>query len=111
MGIGYTASRLAEKSQSIAGACEHTLPLVSIEVDPVHTLLARHFIDLVRLNGVVELLPGMVRDVLPSVTEAFGCSALAFVFMDQKGTSFHVDFTLLERSQSWPPGSQAVADN
>jgi predicted O-methyltransferase YrrM len=109
--IGYTALRLGSKSQGQIGASGHTAPLLSIEADPVHTLISRHFIDYMQLAQVIELRPGMVRDVMPSLLELFGGSALAFVFMDQKGTSFHIDNALLDRLSGWTPGATVVADN
>merc|ERR1719311_112356 len=84
--IGYTASRLAE--QLAAG---HPRPwrqapcVVSIEGDPVHVAVARHFLDLVETAHIAEVQPGQVRDVMPLLREVSGASAGGFVFMDQKG--------------------------
>lgn len=109
--IGYTASRLASKLQSTPSDSGHVAPFVSIEGDPVHTLVARHFVDFVQLAQVAEVRPGMVRDVIPSLIELFGSSAIAFMFMDQKGTTFHVDLALCDRIHSWARGATVVADN
>jgi len=87
--------------------------IVSVEVDPVHAVVARHFLDLVHLAVVVEVQPGFVRDVLPLCGEAFGWQALGLGFMDQKGTAFHADHALLRGLRAWQPGAGAgcVADN
>merc|ERR1712224_426261 len=53
----------------------------------------------------------MVRDVVPVICETFGRHALGFVFMDQKGTTFHNDLALLDRLGAWPCGACLVADN
>jgi len=115
--IGYSAMRLHEiagqasrrggqKVGSDSAPC-----VVSIEGDPVHTALARHFIDLTRAVSLVEVLPGAVRDVVPLVGEDVGSCSLGFAFMDQKGTTFHMDHGLLDRSQLWIPHACIVSDN
>lgn len=108
--IGYTSSRLAERLR-FKGDFTTTNPFVSVEADPVHVLIARHFIDYVQLAKGVEIIPGMVRDVAASLVESFGCSAISFTFMDQKGTTFHSDFALFQATQGWHPGAEVVADN
>lgn len=108
--IGYTSSRLGERLR-LRDDSAHTIPMVSIECDPVHVVIARHFIDFVRLANDVEVFPGMVRDVFPALIETFGWSAIGFTFMDQKGTSFHDDFALFQALQSLHPGAEVVADN
>lgn len=109
--IGFTASRLASNLQAQPGDAGHVVPLVSIEADPIHTLIARHFVDFVQLSPVAELRPGMVRDVFPSLVELYGASSLAFGFMDQKGTTFHIDLAVLARLGSLASGAGVVADN
>lgn len=108
--IGYTSTRLAERLR-VKGDLAPTIPFVSIEADPVHVLIARHFIDYVQLAKDAEIFPGMVRDVAASFLESFGWSAVGFTFMDQKGTTFHSDFALFQATQSWHPGAEVVADN
>jgi len=109
--IGYTASRLAAQLWAEPGDFGHFTPLLSIEADPIHVVIARHFVDLVKLATVAELRPGMVRDVFPSLVELFGGSTLAFVFMDQKGTTFHIDLSVLDKLDCWAPAATVVADN
>jgi len=83
----------------------------TIEADPVHVAIARHFIDGVLCSSLVEVQPGMVRDVVPLVNEVFGGLSSGFLFMDQKGTTFHLDFALLNRLRWFQPNGYVVADN
>jgi len=108
--IGYTAARLAAALRRRLGSSAEA-QLVTIEGDPVHIAIARHFLDLVRVAGIVEVQPGMVRDVLPCIGESFSASATGFVFMDQKGTSFHRDHALLDRLGTLVRGASVIADN
>eukprot|EP00747_Dinoflagellata_sp_TGD_P060832 gnl/TRDRNA2_/TRDRNA2_152225_c0_seq1.p1 gnl/TRDRNA2_/TRDRNA2_152225_c0~~gnl/TRDRNA2_/TRDRNA2_152225_c0_seq1.p1 ORF type:complete len:402 (+),score=59.97 gnl/TRDRNA2_/TRDRNA2_152225_c0_seq1:104-1309(+) len=110
--IGYTAARLAHVLQDrfrVGPVAHAETRLVSVEADPLHCAVARHFLDLAQVASVAEVQPGMVRDVLPLAVESFG--ALGLVFMDQKGTAFHLDLALLDRLAAWPPGACTVADN
>lgn len=110
--IGYTAVRLARVAHRPAAVVDaEAVTVISVEGDPVHVALARHFVDLVQVAPLVEVQPGMVRDVAPLVGEAFGRFAPGFTFMDQKGTTFHVDHRLLDRLQLWPPDARVIADN
>jgi len=96
--IGYSAARFAVLAREAANPQSLLAPgLISVEGDPVHAVIARHFLDRVRCAVAAEILPGMVRDVLPAVSEMFGMDATGVVFMDQKGTAFHSDLQLLER--------------
>mmetsp|Transcript_79028 Transcript_79028/g.218746 ORF Transcript_79028/g.218746 Transcript_79028/m.218746 type:complete len:200 (+) Transcript_79028:527-1126(+) len=113
--IGYTAMRLADSvcSRLVLGRRNkmEAARVVTVECDPVHIALARHFVDLVHVASVVEVQPGSVRDVLPLIGEAFGRFAPGLVFMDQKGTNFHLDHALLDRLHLWSHHACIVADN
>lgn len=68
--IGYTSSRLSERVCRICSSMSSAL-VFTIEADPVHVAIARHFIDGVLCSSLVEVQPGMVRDVVPLVNEVF----------------------------------------
>jgi len=85
--------------------------VVSIELDSCHACVARHCIDLAGLSGSVEVWIGQVRDLLPRLLEEFGCLALCYVFMDQKGTAFHDDLRQLELLGALGVEGHILADN
>lgn len=111
--IGYTSARLAVTMQKCFGssALPRETCVVTIESDPIHVAVARHFIDLVQVGTLVEVQPGMVRDVVPLISEVFGGFALGVVFMDQKGTTFHIDHALLDSLAARPVGAGIISDN
>mmetsp|Transcript_36868 Transcript_36868/g.102308 ORF Transcript_36868/g.102308 Transcript_36868/m.102308 type:complete len:267 (-) Transcript_36868:63-863(-) len=108
--VGYTASRLAVQ-MCRQGAGSASSRIMTIEVNPVHACIARHFLDLAGLAQVVEVSVGQVRDVLPRLVESFGVRALGFVFMDYKGSIFHADLELLELLGALGRRCIVVADN
>lgn len=108
--VGYSATRLAVEMWR-HGRGPATARILTIEVDPVHACVARHFVDLAGISHVVEVSIGQVRDVLPKVVETFGSRACGLVFMDYKGSIFHTDLALLERLTALAPGALEVADN
>jgi len=110
--VGYTAARLAlllGRGSEVRGLL--TARVTTIEVDPVHACIARHFIDIAGIASVVEVSIGQVRDVVPRVVESFGARALGFIFMDYKGSIFHVDLELLEHIDAVAHCGLEVADN
>jgi len=106
--IGYTAARLSTllSPGTQPQTCSH---MVSIESDPVHATLARHFLDLVWKSHAVEVQLGALRDVVALRGEDVGRDAFGLVFMDQRGTGFHVDRQLLERLELLQNGSGTAA--
>jgi len=106
--IGYTAARFSTLLPQ-ATQPQTRSHMVSIESDPIHTLLARHFLDLVRKSHAVEVQLGALRDVVALRGEDVGRDAFGLVFMDQRGTGFHVDRQLLERLELLQHGNWAAA--
>mmetsp|Transcript_68174 Transcript_68174/g.220292 ORF Transcript_68174/g.220292 Transcript_68174/m.220292 type:complete len:279 (-) Transcript_68174:228-1064(-) len=108
--VGYSALRMAvqlwrcDASRAKAG-------VVTIEVDPVHACIARHFIDLAGIAQAVEVSIGQVRDVVPRLVEDFGVRSLGLIFMDYKGSIFHADLELLEQLGAVARGGLELADN
>eukprot|EP00746_Dinoflagellata_sp_MGD_P140036 gnl/MRDRNA2_/MRDRNA2_73354_c0_seq1.p1 gnl/MRDRNA2_/MRDRNA2_73354_c0~~gnl/MRDRNA2_/MRDRNA2_73354_c0_seq1.p1 ORF type:complete len:268 (+),score=39.93 gnl/MRDRNA2_/MRDRNA2_73354_c0_seq1:419-1222(+) len=111
--VGFTSVRLAQRSLWHLGRSSlyEGQRVTSIEGDPIHTAVARHFINLIESSTEVEVVPGQVRDAQPLVPEWTGECACSFVFMDQKGTTFHADLRSLERLNIWSPLSACIADN
>jgi len=108
--VGYSAARLAVQVLR-HGAGPATARVMTIEVDPVHACIARHFVDLAGIARVVEVSVGQVRDVLPRALESFGGCSLGLIFMDYKGSIFHTDLELLERLGTVGRRCLEVADN
>jgi len=108
--LGYSAMRLAslahKRFSGVLGA-----RIMTVEVDPVHACIARHFIDLAGCSRIAEVSIGQVKDVLPRFVENFGFHALGLVFMDHKGTIFHTDLESLELLNLLGPQCLEVADN
>lgn len=98
--------RLAGRLASLLGPRGY-----SLEVDPVHQVLARRMLDLCGLACRGEVWGGQVRDTLPRLPEELGARACAFAFADHRGTRFHEDFAWLARVAAPGAGLQAVADN
>lgn len=84
---------------------------ISLEVDPVHASVARHFIDLAGLTLAAEVWLGLLQDTMSLVNERAGSCSEAFSFMDQRGTTFHDDLANLERLVLLPPWAAVTADN
>mmetsp|Transcript_24135 Transcript_24135/g.75041 ORF Transcript_24135/g.75041 Transcript_24135/m.75041 type:complete len:477 (+) Transcript_24135:117-1547(+) len=106
------ACRTAEGSQPIEGRSRRAAPGgVSLEVDPVHAAVARHFVDLAGLSLAAEVWLGLLQDTVALLPERSGEASGAFSFMDQRGTTFHEDLALLERMRLLPPRAAVTADN
>jgi len=84
---------------------------ISLEVDPVHSAVARHFIDLACLSNLAEVWSGLLQDTLPLLSERTGEACKGFGFMDQRGTTFHDDLAQMERLRSLAPLVVVTADN
>lgn len=68
--IGYSAARLSAAALETSRSEWKVGPSVlSVEGDPIHAAIARHFLDRVHVAYIAEILSGMVRDVLPCVGE------------------------------------------
>jgi len=104
--IGYTAIRLAMLLRELGGG-----RAVTVEVDPIQACIARHFIDLAGVSNTVEVWIGQFRDILARPVEEFGARSMGFVFLDYKGTIFHIDLAAIEHFNLLAPGGHAVADN
>lgn len=105
--IGYTAVRLGD----CIGRLRAGIGLMSLEVNPVHVCIARHFLDFAHLASVSEVKVGQAKDALGLVAEEASCRSLAFSFMDHRGTIFHSDFNAVEKLDLFARRTWFVADN
>lgn len=104
--VGYTAVRLA-------GRCftpGHGLRLVSCEFEAVHVCVARHALALARLP-CAEVWPAHIPLATPRLVEQLGERAVAFKFMDHKGTRFHEDRRHFDALGLYAPCATVLCDN
>mmetsp|Transcript_2774 Transcript_2774/g.5008 ORF Transcript_2774/g.5008 Transcript_2774/m.5008 type:complete len:417 (-) Transcript_2774:11-1261(-) len=109
--VGYSAIRFARQVALLRGKGEGGLGGASLEIDPIHVAVSRHHLDRAKLAGAAEIWVGQLQDTMPRVSEALGAGSLAFVFMDQRGTTFHEDLAQLERIAVMATESHSTADN
>lgn len=102
--VGYSAVRMCQTTRS-----SFALPvrILSLEVDPVHALVARHFLNLSRC--LVEVWVGQAVDTETRIPEDLGAG---LVFMDHRGTRFQEDIRIFQSMLPCIGGGLAVvADN
>jgi len=114
--VGYSALRFARQLTTLNRCNDHgrlgaCLGGISLEIDPVHAAVSRHHVDLAGLAGAAEIWVGQLQDTMPRTVEACGADSLAFVFMDQRGTTFHEDLAGLECLSAMAPLAHVTADN
>lgn len=107
--LSTTASKAQVRSSSWRPL--RVLAGCSLEVDPIHASVARHFIDLAGLTSVAEVWLGLLQDTLAVVVERAGEGSMAFSFMDQRGTTFHEDLATIEKMCLLPARAVTTADN
>lgn len=105
--VGYTSVRLASRLASESGC----LRSVSLEVDHIHQVVARHALHITRLSAHGEVWNGQVRDLLPRLLDETGSGSCGLAFLDHRGTRFHCDSALLAKLGSPGGASHVVADN
>jgi len=110
--VGYTAIRLGWRlfhPRVLGTLC--CASVVSTELEAVHVCIARHHIDGARLSNLVEVWPGHIPWTTPRYTEQFGSFCVGFMFMDHKGTRFHIDVDDCKSMQAFAPRSRLLCDN
>eukprot|EP00747_Dinoflagellata_sp_TGD_P120370 gnl/TRDRNA2_/TRDRNA2_173224_c0_seq2.p1 gnl/TRDRNA2_/TRDRNA2_173224_c0~~gnl/TRDRNA2_/TRDRNA2_173224_c0_seq2.p1 ORF type:complete len:358 (-),score=41.71 gnl/TRDRNA2_/TRDRNA2_173224_c0_seq2:14-1087(-) len=109
--VGYSAIRFAQQvSRRRHDECI-LITGVSLEIDPIHVAISRHHLDCAGLSTAGEVWVGQLQDTMPRVLEAIGATSTAFVFMDQRGTTFHEDLQQLELLAAMAPVAHVSADN
>jgi len=107
--FGYSAIRMA-----IANPGRR---IISLEVEPVHALVAQYLIMHAGLTHVIDVWTGHSKDTVPRLFSRYpaaehgGPLPLAAVFMDQCGSRFWDDLTLLMQLGALGPGTVIIADN
>jgi len=107
--VGYSAIRFSKQVSEKRMKLE--LCSVSMEIDPVHAAISRHHINQAKLSTATEIWVGQLQDTVARVDEVLGDKSLAFIFMDQRGTTFHQDLAQLEGLDVLAPLSHCAADN
>jgi len=105
--VGYTTTRLACHS----GRQQCASLAVSLELDPIHVLMARHLLDVAKLSQQAEVWVGLSYDTQARLPETFGSTSISFTFMDHRGTQFHNDLMVLEKIKQQCSSAVYVADN
>mmetsp|Transcript_12294 Transcript_12294/g.39381 ORF Transcript_12294/g.39381 Transcript_12294/m.39381 type:complete len:227 (-) Transcript_12294:195-875(-) len=85
--------------------------LVSVEVDPVHACIARGLVEYAGLSDMVSIYVGYSEEAIPNLHGICQGSPADIVFMDQRGTRFHVDLQALEVQGLLAPHCLVAADN
>ncbi|CAL1144507.1 unnamed protein product [Cladocopium goreaui] len=101
---GYSSTRMALALPGVH--------IASMEVDPVHMIIARNVVLHGGLAGTIDVWTGHSKDLLPRILKRYG-GELKFgaVFMDQKGSRYQEDMLKMESENLLHPGAVVVADN
>eukprot|EP00435_Cladocopium_sp_Y103_P056072 s735_g18.t2 len=103
---GYSALRMAMAAPN----CR----VVSLEVDPAHMVIARNMVAYAGMAHMIDIWTGHSKDVLPRLPNKYGGRQkfkVCGVFMDQKGSRYHEDLSVMEQLGVLLPGAVVVADN
>lgn len=109
--IGYSAIRMSRIARPCIGRSQGIPKVVSLELDPIHALIARQLLELSHLHKVAEVWIGQARDTISRLLEEWGERCLKFAFMDHRGTKFHEDLQQCESLEALGPDFRIVADN
>jgi predicted O-methyltransferase YrrM len=82
---GYSALRLAMARPGVH--------ITTLEVDPVHVVIAWNVTAFAGLAHVIDVWTGHAGDLIPKLA---GYPAFRAVFMDYRGSRFHEDLATLE---------------
>jgi catechol O-methyltransferase len=103
---GYSSSRMA-----VACPKGHILTL---EVDPVHVIVARNVHLFGGVSDRVDVWTGHSKDLVARIEGRYGGPGelhIGGVFFDQKGSRYDEDLVNLEKQGMLLPGALVVADN
>eukprot|EP00927_Polykrikos_kofoidii_P041689 TRINITY_DN35530_c0_g2_i1.p1 TRINITY_DN35530_c0_g2~~TRINITY_DN35530_c0_g2_i1.p1 ORF type:complete len:937 (-),score=117.99 TRINITY_DN35530_c0_g2_i1:48-2759(-) len=104
--VGYSATRMARLLQSRGGR------VISVEVDPVHACIARSMLEYAGLAKFVSIHVGYTEEAIPHLHSSMLAGSLVdVVFMDQRGTRFHLDLEALEAHAVLSDNCVIAADN
>lgn len=112
---GYSAARLARARLEVGHCCWQSPCVVTIEVDALHVAISRNVLAFAGLAHAVDVRTGHSEDTLPWVVDRLGGRVgnpiADFVFLDQRGSRYKEDLSVLERLGALKPGAIIVADN
>jgi len=103
---GYSATRMA--------IAVPTVHLASMEVDPIHVVIARNVLQFGGISGTAKVWTGHSKDLIPRIEGRYGGPGelhFSAVFFDQKGSLYQRDLDALDRQGLLWPGAIVVADN
>jgi len=103
--VGYSACRMARLVRAWGGR------VLSVEVDPIHVCIARNMLEFAGLSDSVDVHNGYSEDVIPLLPRMCRGLAANAIFMDQRGTRFHLDLAALEAQGMLAEGCVVAADN
>eukprot|EP00929_Paragymnodinium_shiwhaense_P019633 TRINITY_DN13321_c0_g1_i1.p1 TRINITY_DN13321_c0_g1~~TRINITY_DN13321_c0_g1_i1.p1 ORF type:complete len:971 (-),score=216.78 TRINITY_DN13321_c0_g1_i1:742-3654(-) len=103
--VGYSSCRMARLLRQHGGR------IISVEVDPIHACISRSTLEFAGLLEHVSIFVGHSEHAIPLLAEVCGGQTIDAVFMDQKGTRFHIDLDAMEERRLLSPGCAIVADN
>lgn len=101
---GYSSTRMALALPGVH--------IASLEVDPVHVVIARNVVLHAGLQGTIDVWTGHSKDLLARIKKRYnGDLSFGAVFMDQKGSRYGEDMLKMESEGLLHPGAVVVADN
>eukprot|EP00930_Biecheleria_cincta_P083252 TRINITY_DN72861_c0_g1_i1.p1 TRINITY_DN72861_c0_g1~~TRINITY_DN72861_c0_g1_i1.p1 ORF type:complete len:715 (-),score=147.62 TRINITY_DN72861_c0_g1_i1:31-2175(-) len=103
---GYSSTRMA---MAVPG-----IHIASLEVDPVHVVVARNVIKHGGLEDTIDVWTGHSKDLLQRILTRYGGPGhLQFgaAFFDQKGSRYSEDMERMESEGLMAPGAVVIADN
>lgn len=103
--VGYSATRFSRLVRRHGGR------VVSVEVDPIHVCIARSVLDFGGVADVVTVYLGYSMEAIPELRQVCGGLPADVVFMDQRGTRFHIDLQALEAEGMLADKCIVSADN
>lgn len=102
--MGYSSMRMASYLPGVR--------VISLEVDPVHVVVARNVVAVCGQSARIDIWTGHSKDLLSRLPIRYGGNlTMACVFMDQKGSRYTEDLDGLEREGLTTVGSLVIADN
>eukprot|EP00929_Paragymnodinium_shiwhaense_P013397 TRINITY_DN121258_c0_g1_i1.p1 TRINITY_DN121258_c0_g1~~TRINITY_DN121258_c0_g1_i1.p1 ORF type:complete len:1112 (+),score=186.56 TRINITY_DN121258_c0_g1_i1:79-3414(+) len=103
--VGYSSTRMARWLRRWGGR------FICVEVDPIHVCVTRCVHEFAGVADSVSIYAGYSEDAIPRLRAFGGDMPADVIFMDQRGTRFHLDLEALEDHQVVAHGCIVAADN
>lgn len=103
--VGYSSTRMASKLREWGGR------VISMEVDPFHTVIARNTIEWAGLSDSIEIWPGHSENLIPRLRERLPDKSIDILFFDQQGTKMHLDLAKIVGFNLLADDAIIVGDN